>query len=263
MAEVAAYAGFAALSFLPPVIWLLFYLHEDRHPEPKHLIMFTFVAGILSAVFAVILELGLLGRPIILSDGTRAFNGGLAYRIYPLLLEWRFFILGSVAAIEEYLKYLAVKFAVLSRPDFDEPVDAMIYMVTAALGFAAIENVIFVVPVFERDSLASGFELTANRFLAANLLHALSSAIVGYFLARHVFSPWRKHAVAAGIIIATVLHTAFNYFIIRRDMMPNSLLLVVFLLTIMAVVVFVDFERLKKQTAGKDGEERLPVSGSS
>lgn len=260
MAEIGIYSGFVALSFLPPLIWLIFYLHEDRHPEPKHLILLTFIAGIFSAIGAVAVELGLLGKPIVLADGAPVFNGGVIYRLYPLLLELRIFTLVSVAAIEEYLKYLAVKFAVLSRPEFDEPVDAMIYMVTAALGFAAIENIIFVVPVF-KDNVFSGLELTANRFLAANLLHALSSAIVGYFLARHVFSPWRKHAVAAGIVIATVLHTLFNYLIITRETVPDSLLLVVFLLTLMAVAVFVDFERLKKQAAEKELENaKLPVA---
>ena len=136
--------------------------------------------------------------------------------------------------------------AVLSRPDFDEPIDAMIYMITAALGFAAIENIVFIIPVFE-ESFIGGFELTATRFLGANLLHALSSAIVGYFLARHMFSPWKKHAIVVGILLASALHTLFNYFIIIKESIPGSLVLVILLLFLMAVAVFVEFERLKNR----------------
>ncbi len=237
-AIISAYSGYVALALLPPFVWLLFYLKEDRHPEPKHLIFLTFIAGIVSALAAVVVELGVFGRPPV-------FNG-FFHRFMPTVLAMPFVVFTGVGLIEEYLKYAAVKFAVLSRADFDEPIDAMIYMVTAALGFAAIENVLFLVPVLERSFL-SGFELTTNRFLGANLLHALSSAIVGYALARHMFSPWRKHAVAGGILLAGALHTLFNYFIIIKDAVPTSFLLIILLLFLMAVVVLVEFERLKKK----------------
>lgn len=237
-----AYIGYVALSFAPPLIWLLFYLHEDRHPEPKHLLLITFVGGILGALLAVALEIGAFGRPPLFA--------GLFYNFSPILLQWPVVVLAGIALIEEYVKYLSVKIAVLSRPDFDEPIDAMIYMVTSALGFAAIENLIFLMPIFDEKSLLtsflSGFELTATRFIGANLLHALSSAIVGYFLARHFFSPWRKHAIFFGVILASLLHAAFNYLIIVRELMPSSFALLILLLVIMAVVVFVDFEKLKR-----------------
>lgn len=237
-AIISVYSGYVALSFLPPLIWLAFYLREDRHPEPKHLIFLTFIAGIFSALAAVVVELGFFGRPPVFA--------GLFHRFLPAVLAMPFIVFIGVGLIEEYLKYAAVKFAVLSRPEFNEPIDAMIYMVTAALGFAAIENVLFLVPVLEQ-SLLSGFELTTNRFLGANLLHALSSAIVGYALARHMFTPRHKHAVAAGVLAAGALHALFNYFIIIKDVLPTSLLLVILLLFLMAVVVLVEFERLKKR----------------
>jgi len=239
-ALISTYSGYIALSFLPPLVWLLFWLQEDRrHPEPKHLILLTFVAGIAAAVLAASSELVLFGRPPLLS--------GLAHRLAPALLALPGLVLGGVALIEEYLKYAAVKFAVLSRREFDEPVDAMVYMVTAALGFAAVENVLFLTPVFG-GGFVGGVELTISRFWGANLLHAFSSAIVGYAIARHHWSPWRKHAVAAGVITASVLHALFNSLILTKDTLPASFLLLVVLLLIMAVVVFADFERLKKKS---------------
>ena len=237
-ALISLYSGYVALSFLPPLVWLLFYLHEDRHPEPKHLILLIFIAGIFSALAAIAAELAFFGQPPVFA--------GLLYNFYPAVLALPAVVFSGVALIEEYLKYLAVKIFALARPEFDEPIDAMIYMVTAALGFAAIENILFLIPAFEHSFL-SGFELTANRFLGANLLHALSSGIVGYALARHFFSPWRKHAVAVGIIAAGALHALFNYLIIVRDSMPSSLVLLALLLTLMAVAVLVDFEKLKQR----------------
>ena len=243
-ALISVYSGYIALSFLPPLVWLLFYLHEDRHPEPKHLILLTFGIGILVALATAVAEVGLFARPPIFA--------GLFHRLAPLVLGYPAIVFSLIALIEEYAKYLAVRYTVLNRPEFDEPVDAMIYMMTAALGFAAIENALFLVPAYER-SFVGGFQLTAQRFLGANLLHALSSAFVGYDIARHHFSPWRRHAVFIGVITAGILHALFNFFIITKDTVPASVLLVVLLLALMAVAVFVDFERLKRKPISPAG----------
>ena len=152
----------------------------------------------------------------------------------------------GIALIEEYAKYLVIKFLILRRVDFDEPVDAMIYLITAALGFAAVENALFLVPLF-KENLFFGLEITTNRFLGANLLHALSSGIVGFFVARMWFSPHRRHFIAAGVIIASMLHAGFNYLILLREAVAESTFYIFLLLVMMAVMVFIDFERLKKQ----------------
>ena len=125
--------------------------------------------------------------------------------------------------------------------------EGVIYMVTAALGFAAIENALFLVPLFNQ-SILSGVELTANRFLGANLLHALSSGIVGFFLARAFFSPRRHHFVAIGVVLASVLHAAFNYLIILRESVNEGTIYIILLLFTMSIIVFMDFERLKEKS---------------
>lgn len=152
----------------------------------------------------------------------------------------------GIAFIEEYAKYLAVKILVMRRREFDEPVDGMIYLMTSAMGFAAAENAMFLFPLL-RENFLLGVELTTNRFLGANLLHALASGIVGFFLARAWFSPRRHHFVAIGIIIASVLHAVFNYFILLKEETPQGLLYLILLLGVMAIVVLLDFERLRQQ----------------
>lgn len=231
-AIVGVNTGYLLLAFLPPIFWLLFYLREDRHPEPKRLLLVAFLGGMASAGLAVAAELLVVGRGGLLTLDERVIGNAVIV----------FLVIGL---IEEYAKYLPIKFLIEHRPDFDEPVDAMIYMMTAGLGFAALENLLFVFPVLRGDLLA-GLSVTANRFLGANLLHALSSGIVGFFLARAWFHPHRRHFIALGVVLAALLHAAFNSLILAREVLTQGTLYLVLLLAIMAVMVFIDFERLKK-----------------
>lgn len=233
-ALIATNTTYVLLTFLPPILWLLFYLREDRHPEPKLLLILAFVGGMASALVALLAECAW----VFVASGS--CQGGIHPDLSPLIL-----FLG-IALIEEYVKYLPIKFLVIRRPDFDEPVDGMIYMMTAALGFAALENMLFIFPLFQ-ESVFSGIEVAANRFLGANLLHALSSGIVGFFLARAWFHPHRHHFVALGIVLATLLHAGFNYLILVRETLAQGTFYIILLLSTMAVMVLIDFERLKNQ----------------
>ena len=216
------------LGLSPSIIWLIFFLKEDIHPEPKKMILKVFLAG--AVISSIVLLFQIFAKDIL--DYFKFYENGLVS-------------LFSLASIEEIFKFLAAYLVVRKSKFFDEPVDAMIYMITAALGFAALENTLFLFPFF-KENIYLGLEVSANRFLGANLLHALSSGIVGYFLARAFFSPYRHHFVALGIITAALLHTIFNYLILVREALPQGTFYIIFLLSTMAVMVFVDFERLKK-----------------
>ncbi len=230
-ALITANTGYLLLAFLPPIFWLLFYLREDRHPEPKRLLLAAFLGGMAAAGLAVVIEILILGqRGTLTLDGAAVKDTLITFLI--------------IAFIEEYVKYLPVKFLIEKRQDFNEPVDAMIYMMTAALGFAALENALFLLPVFHQN-ISLGIDIATNRFLGANLLHALSSGIVGFFLARAWFHPHRKHFVALGVITASLLHALFNILILIKDGVSQGTWYLVFLLGIMAMMVFIDFERLK------------------
>ena len=234
LAQIIASSGsYLAFAFFPPIAWLLIYMREDKHPEPSRVIVLTFIGGIAAAAVALAAERALL------------------FNIDPQKQFLIFF--GAVALIEEYVKYLSVKLLVLNRPDFNEPIDAMIYMVAAALGFSAIENALFLfMQVYDGggllgENILAGAQLSAARFIGANLLHALASAIVGYFLARAWFHPMRKHLVAVGIILASILHAGFNYLIIVKDIVPAGIAYIAGLLGLAIVFVLIDFHKLKKE----------------
>ena len=109
---------------LPSLIWLTYYLRKDIHPESGRMILKIFFYGMLAAFPAILLEMG--------------FSETLTYySLPPFLLSILSAFIG-VALVEEGLKYLIVNGEVLRNPEFDEPVDAMLYMIIAALGFAAM-----------------------------------------------------------------------------------------------------------------------------
>lgn len=180
---------------LPALLWLAFWLLEDRcQPEPKRYILLSFV-------------LGMLAVPLVLPIERQAI-AYFAMGSVPLLLVW--------AACEEGFKFIAAYLGGLRWAAFDEPLDAVIYLVTAALGFSSLENALFLwTPLASGEVLRS--VVTGDlRFIGATLLHTLSSATIGICIAL-AFSKSpavRRAAAAGGVILAVLLHTLFNFFIL-------------------------------------------------
>ncbi|HRY62229.1 MAG TPA: PrsW family glutamic-type intramembrane protease [Candidatus Paceibacterota bacterium] len=180
---------------LPALFWLWFWLREDRkNPEPRSLLLKTFLAGTLSVFPAFALQ--------------QFFAKGVNSEYLLIFIIW--------PLTEELVKYFTAYFVALRTKDFDEPIDAIIYLITAALGFAAAENFFFLVkPTFSIMSL-----ITANmRFIGATLLHLLTSATVGSFIALNFYKDkaHKKISLILGLLTATVLHSLFNAFIIKDN----------------------------------------------
>ncbi|MBI2005014.1 PrsW family intramembrane metalloprotease [Patescibacteria group bacterium] len=193
---------------LPALLWLFFWLLEDRcDPEPKRYIILTFIAGGLAIFPVYYLEL-FMQQVLASSTPHPLLLLGLHVSTPLVLFSW--------AIIEELAKFAAAYFIALRSAVFDEPLDAVIYLVTAALGFSAIENTLFLMgPLSQGDALRT--VVTGDlRFIGATLLHTLSSATIGVALAfafyKSVAARW--FAAAAGVILAVVLHTLFNFFIL-------------------------------------------------
>ena len=223
------------LGTVPSFIWLSIYLREDEHPEPNRFIIKTFFLGMLFAPIAAGIEFLLISSIKNLALPLGAVNF-LVFFIF-------------IGVVEEYCKYLAVKVGLLNNPVFDEPADAMIYLIVAGLGFAALENVLALFHFVDYGGavLGSAVEIIALRFLSSTLLHVLASAIVGYYLARHHFFS-KKYTLATGLIIAGFLHGAYNSLTIISDSFQKitPTLLVIALLGLMAIGVNLLFYKLKK-----------------
>ena len=222
------------LGLLPSFAWLFFYLKEDLHPEPKKLIALTFFAGIVFGFFALLVETG-LDCGYAKSQNLDCFvKRDSAFTSIPLLVI-------DFALIEELAKFGAAYFTVRKKSAFDEPVDAMIYTTVAALGFAALENLGAISQASKSFLEGNIFAVTSLRFIGATLLHALTSALAGYFWAKSIREFGAKRFIFLGLVLATLLHTVFNYLII---IFGNPIYVIIFL-AIVGFFTLNDFEKLK------------------
>lgn len=122
----------------------------------------------------------------------------------------------GVAFIEEFLKYLVVREKALKDPELDEPLDVVLYMIIAALGFAAVENILVLFFPEKPLLIREASFIIIFRFIGATFLHALSSGTIGYFLARSFFEPKQKEKLLViGFVLAIILHGLFNFSIIE------------------------------------------------
>lgn len=230
MHELASIAIGALGGFLPALLWLWFWLHEDRdHPEPRSLILLTFLAGLCAVPLVIPLQkaaqfgLGMLG-----------FSAG-SLVVYA---AWSF--------LEEIVKFGMAWFAALRRSAANEPIDMVVYMIVAALGFAAAENALFLLSPLGGDTYSS-LLLTGNfRFIGATLLHTLASASLGVVLAFSFYRPRSVRRIFAffGVILAGTLHSAFNFLILST---PGTQLLRTFTVVWIGVVILLGLiEEVKK-----------------
>ncbi len=209
---------------IPSMLWLWFWLREDKQkPEPKGLLTIVFLMGML-AVFCVL--------PIQKFIQTNIVSENLE------LVLW--------AGAEEILKYLAVALIIYRTKHVDEPIDWPIYLITGALGFAALENVLFLIKPLSLGENTVGLLTGQLRFLGSTLLHAVASAIIGISIGISLHLDVFKKIcyIFVGIILATALHSVFNFFIIRNN--GNDFLEVFGFLWVVAIIIMLLFEKVRR-----------------
>ncbi len=195
MFESTSFLYAVLAGIVPSLIWLWFWLHEDRQqPEPRWLLAATFFGGILAVIAAIFAEKYVAD---IVNDPS------LRYTLW--------------AGIEEVLKFIAVAVIALNSDYYDEPIDAMIYCVVAALGFAALENTLFIMGPLSDGEIARSIVTGNMRFIGATLVHVVSSALIGASLG---YAFYRGHIakfilLILGLSAAIALHAAFNLSIIN------------------------------------------------
>lgn len=220
----STYFAIAFLSGLVPALfWVWFWLREDTNkPEPYFLIAISFIAGM--AVVPIALPLQKLALDIYSGDN--------------IMLVW--------VIIEELLKYTAALALIFWNREVDEPIDMVIYMIVIALGFAALENALFIFNPLVMGEYLSSLLTGGFRFLGATLLHVLASGTVGVFLALAYYRSKVTQVLAGtfGLFMAIVLHALFNFFIMGAS---GETILAVFLFVWMGIILlFLLFEKIKQ-----------------
>ena len=181
------------MAVLPAVALVIFFMHLDRaRPEPKGEVLRAFFLGVLSTLPAILLEFFAEAfiRPWIINPLIYAFAEAFL-----------------VAALcEEWIKLFVVRYFIYKRADFDEVMDGIIYTVAAGLGFACLENVLYVA--------SGGMAVALTRAFTAVPLHTVCSALLGYAIGAARFAPTaaqEERLIAGGLILAILIHGTYDF----------------------------------------------------
>jgi RsiW-degrading membrane proteinase PrsW (M82 family) len=225
---------------VPSILWLWFWIKEDdiRKP-PLGLIGLTFIMGMLMVIAVVPLE---------------KFMQNFTDDQTTLIVLW--------AACEEILKYSAFALIAYVSNYCEEPIDYPIYAMTAALGFAALENTMYLVrPVGLQDATVA--LLTSNlRFLGSTLLHSVTTGFIGLMVGLSFYQNKviRFGSLIVGFILAIGLHAVFNFFIMKNN--GENFLQVFAVLWVASIISILVFEKVRRMSPSSYVEEDIRTTNS-
>jgi protease PrsW len=171
-------------------IMLFIYLKDKHEREPFHLLALSFLYGIFSTFITLFVS-----WPLNLLIELR--DGDLVHQFYDAFFK--------VALVEEFSKFLFVRFILYPNKNFNEPFDGIVYAVMVSMGFATLENIMYV--------YSYGFETGILRMFTAVPAHATFAVMMGYFLGIGKFK--HRNQLSYGLLAlasATFFHGAYDYF---------------------------------------------------
>ena len=174
-------------------MWLVDRLDRKR-PEPPSLRRLSAAFGMITVIPAVILETLVVhgfGDHI----GSRLTYQGASFHA--------FFV---AAAIEEACKISVIYWMVWWQPEFDERMDGIVYASRAGLGFALVENVMY---LFGEQTLGGQLETWIMRAVLAVPGHAMWTGMAGAMAARRRFDK-RGLGLIGGYLLAVAFHGAYD-----------------------------------------------------
>ncbi len=213
--------AFIAVSALVPSLLLMAYFHQrDAFPEPQGVLWTTFGLGVLITVPVSAVAMAL-------DRVAESFADPYAYGFASAFL--------GAAIPEELFKLLVLWFYAARHFEFDEPMDGIVYGVAASLGFASLENVLYVA--------GGGVPVAILRALSAVPGHAFLGAIMGFYVGQARFDPARRRAhVGRAIAVPIVLHGLYDFPLLAgaraEEVGSASPLAYLLLLAVPAVLVF-------------------------
>jgi len=181
------------LAVAPVMIIIAYiYLKDKFEKEPIKLLAINFILGATVSVVLTFLLSILASKIIVPSDSKNILQVFLNAFV-------------TVALVEEFSKYIIVRFYAQRNKEFNEPFDGIVYAVIVSMGFAALENVLY---VFQYGA-ATGI----TRALTAVPAHATFGILMGYFMGKAKFSKNRILLNFTGLFVATIFHGAYDFFL--------------------------------------------------
>lgn len=181
-----------ALALAPGLaIGIYIYLKDKHEPEPLGLLFTSFMYGALSIIVTFIIS-----WPI---DALVSFDENSA-------LDQFINAFFGVALVEEFSKFFFIRFILYNNKNFNEPFDGIVYAIMVGMGFATVENILYV--------FQYGFTTGVVRLFTAVPAHATFAILMGYFLGLGKFTH-RKESMYSlfALLVATGFHGMYDYFL--------------------------------------------------
>lgn len=231
---IGTYFLYAALAgILPALLWLWFWLREDsKHPEPFRLLAFSFIAGMLAAPLAILIQIAT--KDWSPHNGLTFFGTFISFSVILWVL------------VEELVKF-AGSFVALRSSATDEPIDPMIYLITSAIGFVAVENTLYGFQAIMNQGLEAFLATGVSRFVGPSLLHIVTSGLVGLSisLSFYIHGQRKRIYIYCGLFTAVLLHTLYNFLIISSNE-TNHFTVIAFASTwVLTILLMLAFEIVK------------------
>ncbi|OBX26933.1 RsiW-degrading membrane proteinase PrsW (M82 family) [Gelidibacter algens] len=181
------------LAISPVLIVILYIFIQDKYEkEPTRLLVYNFLLGAIVSVIITTLLYVIIDIPLPLKNHNS---------IYEQFIK-AFFVVGLS---EEFSKYIIVRYYAQSHDEFNEPFDGIVYAVMVSMGFAATENLMYV--------LQGGMEVAIIRAFTAIPAHATFAILMGYYIGKAKFSNNRIVLNLTGLFLAVLFHGAYDFFL--------------------------------------------------
>jgi RsiW-degrading membrane proteinase PrsW (M82 family) len=226
--------GLLVLAIAPAVaLFLFFYVRDKYRKEPIGVMLVTFGLGAASLLPAVLTSLSLQKLTGWHSDTPNLLHAFLGAMII-------------VGLVEEGAKFTVVRLYAYHRPEFDEPYDGILYSVMAALGFATLENILYV--------FSNGAGAGVLRALLSMPSHAFDGVLMGYFLGEAKFA--RSDRVgnwlsALGFGLAVTAHGLYDFIVFSLDKAPLMVVSLIAMVILFWVIFFKATRKLSEQSPYK------------
>ena len=224
------------IAILPTLALLLFFMYSDKFKEPKKTVLSTFILGIFIIAPLEVFHYGtqmIIGEPIEYNAFFRAFF--------------------KASFLEELFKFCVLFFFCTKFTEFDEPMDGIVYGITASLGFAFWENLQYIY-MPERE-LTESLQVAWMRAFTAVPSHAFDGIIMGFFIGRHYFRDYKtKINLVWALLIPVTLHGFYDWVLMEESINRNYMYLI--MIIELGLVTYL-YKNLKNQQIVKKKEEEI------
>ncbi|MFI1743125.1 PrsW family intramembrane metalloprotease [Thalassobellus sediminis] len=181
------------VAIAPVVVVILYIYYKDKYEkEPKRLLLYNFLLGAIVSIIITTIFYYIFDIVLPLPNYESIFQQFIK----------AFFVVGFS---EEFSKYIIVYYFAQRNKAFNEPFDGIVYAVMVSMGFAATENISYV--------LQGGYETALLRAFTAVPAHATFGILMGYYMGKAKFSSNKTILNISGLLLAVLFHGAYDFFL--------------------------------------------------